>query len=240
MRIRQHLSLLVAAGMCVGSALADDKSEAGNAGAKGNHESNEVERAVMAADVIHEMMTGEDQEVPEALMEKAQAIAVIPHVVKGAFVIGGQFGKGVVTRRLEAGEWSRPVFVDLGGVSYGFQAGVEATDLVLVFIEKDGLESLLDDALKLGANASIAAGPVGRSAEASTNLTLDSAIYAYSRSKGVFAGIALDGAVLSLDDSANEKVYGAGVDARQLLNESGDIPKELEPFMSTLRAHTGS
>jgi lipid-binding SYLF domain-containing protein len=117
---------------------------------------------------------------------------------------------------------------------------VEATDLVLVFIERDGLESLLDDGLKLGANASVAAGPVGRSAEASTNVTLDSAIYAYSRSKGVFAGIALDGAVLSLDDSANQKVYGADVDARAILNETGDVPKELEPFMSALRAHTGS
>lgn len=239
MRIRRHLSLLTAAGMCVGSAFADDTPKAENA-QKGNHESNEVERAVMAADVVHEMMTGEDQEIPEALMDRAQGIAVIPHVVKGAFVLGGQFGKGVVTQRTESGEWSRPAYVDLGGVSYGFQAGVEATDLVLVFIERDGLESLLDDALKFGANASVAAGPVGRSAEASTNLTLDSAIYAYSRSKGVFAGIALEGAVLSLDDSANEKVYGAGVEARQVLNESGDVPPELEPFMSALRAHTGS
>jgi lipid-binding SYLF domain-containing protein len=239
MRIRQHLSLLVAAGVCVGSAFADDKSETA-VEEKGNHESNEIERAVMAADVIHEMMTGEDQEIPEALLEKAQGIAVIPHVVKGAFVLGGQFGKGVVTQRIEGGSWSRPAYVDLGGVSYGFQAGVEATDLVLVFIERDGLESLLDDGLKLGANASVAAGPVGRSAEASTNVTLDSAIYAYSRSKGVFAGIALDGAVLSLDDSANQKVYGAEVDARRILNETGDVPKELEPFMSALRAHTGS
>jgi lipid-binding SYLF domain-containing protein len=240
MRIRRHLSLLVAAGMCVGSAFADDKPEAAEKAEKGNHESNEIERAVMAADVIHEMMTGEDQEIPEALMEKAHGIAVIPHVVKGAFVLGGQFGKGVVTQRTASGDWSRPAYVDLGGVSYGFQVGVEATDLVLVFIEKDGLENLLEDALKFGANVSVAAGPVGRSAEASTNLTLDSAIYAYSRSKGVFAGIALDGAVLSLDDSANEKVYGAGADARQILNETGDIPKELEPFMSALRTHTGS
>lgn len=238
MRIRRHLSLLVAAGVCVGSALAEDKPGTA-AEVKGNHESNEVERAIMAADVIHEMMTGEDQEIPEALLEKAQGIAVIPHVVKGAFVLGGQFGKGVVTQRID-GAWSRPAVVDLGGVSYGFQAGVQATDLVLVFIERDGLDSLLDDGLKFGANASVAAGPVGRSAEASTNLTLDSAIYAYSRSKGVFAGIALDGAVLSLDDSANQKVYGADVDARALLNETGDVPKELEPFMNALRAHTGS
>ncbi|MEZ4653323.1 MAG: lipid-binding SYLF domain-containing protein [Candidatus Eisenbacteria bacterium] len=207
-RIARNLSLVATVGLCSTAVVAhagDGKANAAHHEIHANNDSNEYQRAVMAGDVINEMMTGEDQEIPEALLEKANGIAVIPHVVKGAFVVGGQFGKGIVTQRLADGTWSRPVFVDLGSVSYGFQAGVEATDVVLVFLERDGLNSLLDDALKLGANASVAAGPVGRSAEAGTNLTLDSAIYAYSRSKGVFAGIAVDGAVLSMDDSANQR-----------------------------------
>lgn len=199
---------------------------------------DETERASMAADIMHEMMTGEDREIPAALLEKAQGIAVVPHVVKGAFLVGGKFGKGLVTTRTADGGWSRPIYVDLGGVSYGFQAGVEATDLVLVFIEKDGVDSLLDDGVKLGADASITAGPVGRTAEAATNLTLDSAIYSYSRSKGVFAGISLDGAVLSVDDSANQVVYGPDANARAILEQTGPIPAAVAPFMKAVELHT--
>jgi lipid-binding SYLF domain-containing protein len=220
-----------------------EKSDAGSGAPeevkseKPDDPANEVERASMAGQVLHEMMTGEDREIPQALLDKAQGIAVIPHVVKGAFLVGGKFGKGLVTKRTEDGSWSRPIYVDLGGVSYGFQAGVEATDLILVFIEKDGVESLLDDAVKLGADVSITAGPIGRTAEASTNLTLDSAIYAYSRSKGVFAGVSLDGAVLSVDDSANEVIYGPKVDPREVLLKSGPIPEAVEPFMRAVETH---
>lgn len=215
-----------------------DKNAATDATSEKASGLNEAERASKAAEVMHEMMTGEDRGIPSALLEKAQGIAVLPQVIKGAFVVGGKFGKGLVTTRNADGTWSRPIYVELGGVSYGFQAGVEATDLILVFIERDGVESLLDDAVKLGADVSITAGPVGRTAEASTNLTLDSAIYAYSRSKGVFAGASLDGAVLDVDKSANEAVYGPDVDARRILEQIGPIPNAVAPFMKAVKAHT--
>jgi lipid-binding SYLF domain-containing protein len=167
--------------------------------------------------MLTEMMRTEDRAVPEALLDRAKAIAVIPHVVKGAFIVGGRFGKGLLTARDESGTWGPAAYVQLSGASVGLQIGGQATDLIMVFIEEDGLEALLNDKVKLGVDASVAAGPLGRSAEAATNLTLDSAIYAYSRSKGLFAGIALDGAVLSMDDDTNHKVYDADVTGRDIL-----------------------
>lgn len=158
--------------------------------------------------------------------------------MKGAVLVGGKFGKGLVAERRDDGTWSAPSYVDLGGASYGFQIGVEATDLVLVFTEKDGLKALLKDKVKLGGNASIAAGPLGREASAGTNVTLDSAIYSYSRTKGIFAGLSLEGAVLAIDDSANETVYGKELTAEQILN-SKDVatPKPVMPFVKALRAY---
>jgi lipid-binding SYLF domain-containing protein len=133
---------------------------------------------------------------------------VIPNVVKGAFLAGGRFGKGLVAARGENGEWGTPLFVDIAGGSFGLQIGVEATDLILVFTEPNGLREMLKDNLKLGAEAGAVAGPVGRQVEAGTNLTFDSPIYSYSRNKGVFAGVSLDGSLLSVDDSSNQEAYG--------------------------------
>ena len=156
-------------------------------------ESTEAERAEMAAEVLKASLTGEDQSIPKALLEEAHAVVVVPHVVKGAFLVGGQYGKGLVSWRDADGNWSAPAFVSMGGASYGFQAGVKAVDLVLVVTDPNGLQALMDDELKLGAGIGVTAGPIGRDAEASTNLTLDTGIYSYSRSKGLFAGASRPG-----------------------------------------------
>src|SRR5678810_560783 len=171
-------------------------------------QSDEGERAASAAAVLAEIMEAPDQGIPEALLKKAYGIAVIPHVVKGAFGVGGRYGKGLVAQRNADGGWGTPLFIEIGGGSFGFQIGVEATDIIMVFTNSEGIKPLLKGKLKIGADASATAGPVGRKAEVGTDILLKSAIYSYSRSKGLFAGVALDGAVISLDDSSNKSVYG--------------------------------
>ncbi len=201
--------------------------------------SEERERAVKAAEALDSIMASPDQEIPRELLEKAHGVAVIPNVVKGAFFAGGRFGKGLVSSRDAKGEWGTPLYIDIGGGSFGLQIGVEATDLILVFTEPDGLKAMLEDNLKLGADAGAVAGPVGRRVEAGTNLTFDSPIYSYSRNKGVFAGISLDGSVLTVDDSANEEVYGKGVTGKDILIakkvQSNDVTR---PFLEALKRHT--
>jgi lipid-binding SYLF domain-containing protein len=171
-------------------------------------QTDESARAEHAGSVLAEIMGAPDQSIPETLLRNAYGVAVIPHVVKGAFGIGGRYGKGLVAQRNAAGGWGTPLFIEIGGGSFGLQLGVEATDIVMVFTNRDGIKPLLKGKLKIGADASATAGPVGRKAEAGTDILLKSAIYSYSRSKGLFAGVALDGAVLQLDDDANKHVYG--------------------------------
>jgi len=194
-----------------------------------------TERATKAADVLIDLTATSDKKVPNELLERAEAIAVIPHVIKGAFGVGGRYGKGLVSQRIENGRWSTPAFIEIGGGSFGAQLGVSSTDLVLVFTDRKAL-SLLEGGkdLKLGVDAGIVAGPIGRSAEAGVNANLKSAIYAYSRSKGLFAGVSLDGAVLNVDKDMNEKVYGGAVDAKQILNGKTATNSTARPFMDAL------
>jgi lipid-binding SYLF domain-containing protein len=193
-----------------------------------------ADRAREAGSVLTEIMNIPEGGIPDTLMAKAQGIAVIPHMVKGAFGIGGTYGKGLVAQRLANGKWGTPAFVEMGGASIGFQLGAEATDLVLVFTNDDGLKSLLKGKVKLGADASVAAGPVGRKGEAATDVLLNSAIYSYSRNKGLFAGVSLDGSVVSMDDSANQKVFGKNIVAADIV--SGKIASNavVKPFTDAL------
>lgn len=197
--------------------------------------SDYAHRVNKSAEVLRELMRTPDKGIPEELMERAHAVAVIPHVVKAAFGIGGRYGKGLVAGRT-AGRWGVPAFVDIGGGSFGLQIGGEAADLVMVFTTADSLKSLLDSKLKLGADASVAAGPVGRKVEMGTDAKFNSAIYSYSRSKGLLAGISLDGAVLTINDSANEKVYGPNVTGTDILVKGTvkQSPVTL-PFVQALR-----
>jgi len=197
-----------------------------------------AERASKAAAVLQDLTAAADKKIPNELLERAEAIAVIPNMIKGAFGIGGRYGKGVVAQRSDSGRWSSPSFIEIGGGSFGAQIGVTSTDLVLVFTDRKAL-SLLDGGkdLKLGADAGVAAGPVGRSAEAGVNANLDTAIYSYSRSKGLFAGVSLDGAVLSIDRDMNEKVYGAKTQTEKIL--SGDVAANttVRPFTDALEKY---
>jgi len=178
--------------------------------------SKEAERASQAATVLSEMMGMPDGGIPDELMSRAKGIAIIPHVVKGAMGIGGRYGKGLMAQRDANGKWLPPSYIEIGGGSAGFQIGVEATDLVLVFTDEKGIKSLLDGKVTLGADASVAAGPLGRKASAGTDIKLTSAIYSYSRSKGLFAGVSLDGASINIDDSANKSAYGKAVNGQDI------------------------
>ncbi len=205
------------------------------------HTRDDADRAQRAAAVISEIMETPDNAIPKDLLKKATAIAVIPHDVKGAFFFGGSFGKGLVSEREKNGKWSAPSFIQLTGGSFGLQFGVSATDYVLVFTNYEGVKPLLKGKLKLGGDASVAAGPVGRTAGADTNLLLQAAIYTYSRSKGVFAGIALDGAYLSIDSEANHEVYGKAVTADDLLMRSEvRSRKAVTPFVAALDKYARS
>ena len=201
--------------------------------------SDERERAQKAAAALDSIMAAPDQEIPQDLLAKAHGIAVVPNVIKGAFLAGGRFGKGLVAARDENGKWGTPLYIDIGGGSFGLQIGVEATDLILVFTEPGGLQEMLKDNLKLGVDAGAVAGPVGRRVEAGTNLTFDSPIYSYSRNKGVFAGVSLDGSILTVDDSANHEVYGKDVSGTDILiTRKVPVNDITRPFLEALKRNT--
>jgi SH3 domain-containing YSC84-like protein 1 len=167
-----------------------------------------------AAKVFTEIMNVRDNAIPKDLLDKAEAIAVFPGVVKAAFIVGGNGGQGVISKRTRGG-WSAPGFFNIGGGSFGAQIGAQKTDIVLLIMNDEGVKGLLEDKFEMGGEASVAAGPVGRQAAASTNTTLDAGILSYSRSKGAFIGVALKGAVISPDNDLNQAVYG--VKATELL-----------------------
>lgn len=193
------------------------------------------ERAMKAANVLTEVMGIPDGGIPDELMEKAHAIVVIPHMVKGAFGIGGNYGKGLVAHRLPNGKWSAPSYITIGGGSFGLQLGVQATDVILVFTSEAGFKGLLNGKVKLGADAAVAAGPVGRKAEIGTDVLLKSPIFSYSRSKGLFAGVSLEGAAITIDDDANAKAYGKKIDPHDILVRGAVRPNNVVmPFMRAL------
>lgn len=196
--------------------------------------SDQSERATKAANALTEIMRAPDSGIPDELMERAVAIAVIPNMKKGAFGLGGTYGKGLVSRRMN-GKWGAPAFIEIGGGSFGLQLGVESTDVILVFTSESGFKGLLDGKVKLGADAGVAAGPVGRKAEASTDVLLKSPVLSYSRSKGLFAGISLEGAVVTIDDSANKKVYGKDVTGHDILEgKAVRVNSDVAPFVHAL------
>ncbi len=176
------------------------------------------QRLTDATAVYHELLSIPDRGVPEALLKNCRCIAVIPHVLKGAFVVGGRFGRGVMSCRNAEGHWSPPSFVTITGGSWGLQIGGESSDLVLFFMTERGARSLMTSSqVTLGGKASVAAGPFGRSGEASTDLKLNAEIYTYARSKGLFAGLSVEGARLSADKKSNAQYYGRPVSVRELL-----------------------
>jgi len=168
----------------------------------------QTSRVNMATEVVKEIMKIPETGIPPALLADAQGIAVIPRVIKAGLVVGGEYGKGVISMRDSDGTWSAPVFVTMAGGSVGYQIGAEATDFVIVFKNRKGIDEISKGKFTLGAGASVAAGPVGRNAKAATDVKLDAEIYSYSRSRGLFAGISLEGASLQVDHESDAEFYG--------------------------------
>jgi lipid-binding SYLF domain-containing protein len=196
--------------------------------------SDESERMTNSTTCLKEIIAIPEDGIPQSMFDNAAAIIVIPNLIKAGFIVGAKRGEGVMSVRNEKG-WTHPAFVNLTGGSIGWQVGVESTDLVLVFMSQKSVKALLNGEFTLGADASVAAGPVGRTASAGTNLSVKAEVYSYSRSRGVFAGIAVDGSNLGIDNDASERYYGKGVTANQLLlGVHGVTPPSADDFKLTL------
>jgi len=194
---------------------------------------DDVNRTQKAAQVFKEIMNTPDQGIPSGLLESAKCIAIIPGDKKFAFVFGGSYGRGIATCRTEHG-WSAPMFVAIDGGSVGYQIGGSSTDLVMLFMNDHALQSLMSDKFKLGADASVAAGPVGRNATAATDLKLNAEILSYSRSKGIFAGVSLDGAVMQADKSGDKAMYGDDVNRHEILDGKVAVPASARALVEEL------
>lgn len=189
-----------------------------------------TDRMDNAATVLRQVMNTPDKGIPEEVLEHAKCVAVVPHMVKGGFVFGAEGGRGVATCRTDHG-WSAPAFFSIEGGSWGLQIGVEGIDLVMIFQNQKGMEELLKNKFKVGGDASAAAGPVGRSASASTDWKMNAEILTYSRAKGAFAGLTLNGAVVHPDSDAMTAVYGPNVTERDVLMGRVKAPASSEAFL---------
>ncbi|HEY8587643.1 MAG TPA: lipid-binding SYLF domain-containing protein [Rhodanobacter sp.] len=196
-------------------------------------------RAGNAVRVLNDIMQAPDKAIPQDLLRNARAIAVIPDMIKAGFIFGGRRGEGLISVKSPDGTWSNPSFITMTGGSVGFQAGVSSTDVVLIFRTQRGVDSIVGGKFTLGADASAAAGPVGRTASAATDAQLKAEIYSYSRSRGLFAGVALDGSALRIDYDANAAVYGAGITPRRIF-EGGvsNVPTPVVDFRDRLEEYT--
>lgn len=198
-----------------------------------------IARAQTATRVLADIMQAPDKSIPRDLLRDAYAIAVIPDVIKVGLVFGGRHGDGLIAVKSPDGTWSNPVFLSLTGGSVGFQAGVSSTDVILVFRTRRGVDSIVNGKFTIGADAHAAAGPVGRNLNASTDVGLQAEIYSYSRSRGLFAGVALDGAALRIDDDAVAAIYGPGITPRRVFEGgANDVPAPVVHFRDQLEEYT--
>lgn len=200
-------------------------------------------RLLTATEVLEEVRAMPDVRLPDTLLAHAYGIAVIPDVTKVAFIFGGRHGNGVLSVRDKlTGPWSNPVLISLTGGSWGFQAGAQSSDIVLVFTTKTGIEGIAGGKLTLGADASVATGPVGRQGSAATDMSFNAEIYSYARTRGLFGGIALDGSVISIDRSANASLYHkSGVTASEIFSGQAPAPPATaQRFLERLAEATGT
>ena len=195
--------------------------------AGGGKRSDEVQRLQRAAEVFKEIMATPDKAIPDDLLNRSECVAIVPGLKKGALGFGGKYGKGVVMCRKPDRRWSAPSFITIEGGSVGFQIGFSQSDVVLLIMNRKGIDKLIGDKFTLGADASVAAGPVGRTANAQTNVRLDAEILGYSRAKGLFAGVSLEGATLRQDQDNISDFYGKEVNPRAILLE-GTVPMPAE------------
>lgn len=199
------------------------------------HRDDEVKRLARATDVFQEIMKTPDKGIPGDLLDKAECVAIVPGLKKGGLGLGGKYGKGLIMCRKPNRNWTAPSFITIEGGSVGFQIGFTQIDVVMLFMNKNGVDKLIGDKFTIGADASAAAGPVGRQTAAQTNIRLDAQILTYSRAKGLFAGVSLDGATLRSDKDDNRDFYGKDIDPRAiLLDGSVEMPAEARSLASAL------
>jgi len=187
-----------------------------------------------AGSVLHEIMSAPDKGIPEEVLEHAKCIAVVPHLLKGGSVFGAENGRGIATCRTADG-WSAPAFFTITGGSWGLQIGIEGVDLVMIIQNDRGMQHLINSNFELGADASAAAGPVGRHASADTNWKMETEVLTYSRARGAFAGVTLNGAAIRRDDDSTEAIYGHDISTRRILQGDVAVPEAAHAFLDAVR-----
>ncbi len=197
------------------------------------------ERLANAAKAFGEIMAAPDKGIPGSVLDKAECVVVVPGMKKGGFIVGGSFGRGAITCREKSKTgWGAPAMVELGGGSVGFQIGADATDVVMLIMDRTGVDSLLKSKFTLGGDASVAAGPVGRDSSAETDAAMKAKILSYSRSRGAFAGVSLKGTSLSQDENANKAVYGKQLQADEILGGATPAPASAKSLIDTLTKYS--
>lgn len=197
------------------------------------------ERLANAAQAFNEIMSAPDKGIPGGVLNKAECVIVVPGMKKAGFIVGGSFGRGAITcRGKDKTGWTAPAMVELGGGSVGFQIGASATDVVMLVMNRTGIESLLKSKFTLGGDASVAGGPVGRSSTAETDAAMQAKILSYSRSRGLFAGVSLTGMTLNQDEGANKAVYGKPLNSDEILAGSVTMPEAAKPLTQVLTKYT--
>ncbi|MFY9560538.1 MAG: lipid-binding SYLF domain-containing protein [Terriglobales bacterium] len=199
----------------------------------GSAREDSVARLQSSVDVLHAVMAAPDKGIPEEVLSNAKCILVVPDLIKGGFIFGGKHGRGVASCRTAEG-WSAPAFVSVGGGSWGLQIGVEGVDLVMLVMNDQGFQHLLSSKFQLTGEGSVAAGPVGRHASAGTDWKMNTQVLTYSRSRGVFAGLTLEGAVVEQDNDSTRAIYGKNMKFRNILSGKASTPKSAEAFMKAV------
>jgi len=196
---------------------------------------NEAKRVAEATTVFTEIMGAADHAIPSSILGKAEGVAVFPSTIKAGLVVGGQRGRGILSVRGESGTWSAPAFLTLTGGSIGLQIGAESADLILVITNRRGLENLVRNQFKVGADAGVAAGPVGREAQAATDIQMRAQILSYSRARGLFAGVTINGSTIRQDKDANQRFYGKPYESKQIVFERlGGAPEPVAAWRAIL------
>ncbi len=200
----------------------------------------EIDKVRDATAVITEIHEIPDNAIPLSMLNNAYGVAVVPDLLKVGFFIGGRHGQGIMVIRTDKGTWSNPFFITLSGVSVGWQIGAQSTDIVLVFKSRKSIDGIMQGKFTLGVDAAIAAGPLGRQAEASTDIELEAEIYSYAQSKGLFAGLTIEGSFIQIDHSANAAFYNVeGITPEEIVNDKGiRVPAEVGEFLKCLRIFT--
>ena len=199
----------------------------------GSARQDSVARLESSVDVLHSIMATPDKSIPEEVLSNAKCILVVPNLIKGGFIVGGKHGRGVASCRTSNG-WSAPAFVSVGGGSWGLQIGVEGVDLVMLVMNDQGFQHLLSSKVELTGEGSVAAGPVGRHASAGTDWKMNTEMLTYSRSKGLFAGLTLEGAVVEQDNDSTRAIYGKHMMFRNILSGKASTPRSADAFMKAV------